>query len=103
MATQISKEDFELLQCAAEAGLLKKLDARDRSISMTGRLSMPRAEFVKLIRAVGGTWDEHPTWGTAYLIVGDTSIHGRTQKMREAEARGTKIISEEDFIEMIKP
>lgn len=100
MATQISKEDFELLQRAAEAGLLKKLHA---GVSMTGRLSMPRAEFVKLIRAVGGTWDEHPTWGTAYLIVGDTSIHGRTQKMREAEARGTKIISEEDFVEMIKP
>ena len=100
----ITRDDLELLMQAAKAGLLKTLPpGRSRHISMTGKLSMKRADMVQLIRAVGGIWDEHPTWGTGYLIVGDTSVHGRTQKMREAEQRGTTIIHEDDFVRMITP
>jgi NAD-dependent DNA ligase len=99
----ITKEDFSLLIQAADAGLLKKLGPGKRRVSMTGRLSMRREDFVKLIQSVGGSWDEHPTWGTSFLIVGDTSIHGYTRKMAEAEDRGTTIITENEFIRMITP
>jgi NAD-dependent DNA ligase len=102
MAT-LTPADFQALREAASLGLLKSLPPGRRTVSLTGRLSMKRDDFVKLIRAVGGSYHEHPGGGTFFLIVGDTSIHGRTQKMREAEARGTKIISETQFIEMITP
>lgn len=99
----LTRDDVEALKAAASAGLLKRLPPVHRRISLTGKLSMKRADMVQLIRAVGGVYDEHPTLGTRYLIVGDTSVHGRTQKMREAEARGTRIISETDFVRMIAP
>jgi NAD-dependent DNA ligase len=99
----MSPEEFEELKAAADAGILRKLDRGRRRISLTGKLSMKRDDFKMLIRAVDGVWDEHPSWGTDYLIVGDTSIHGRTRKMMEAEQRGAKIISETDFIRMITP
>ena len=99
----IDQEQFKVLQQAAEAGLLRKLAPGKRTISMSGRLSMKRADFVKLVTAVGGVWHEHPQPGTSFLIVGDTSIHGYTAKMREAERWGAKVITESEFIQMIKP
>lgn len=97
----LTREDITLLMEAAQAGLLKKLTPARNRISLTGKLSMKRADMVKLIRAVGGFYDEHPTVWTNYLIVGDTSVHGYTHKMAEAEDRGTTIISESDFVKMI--
>jgi NAD-dependent DNA ligase len=94
-------DEVQLLRQAGEAGLLKM--QRYKRFSLTGKLSMLRRDMISLIQAVGASYDEHPRWGTDYLIVGDTSVHGRTQKMREAESRGTKIISESDFVRMISP
>ena len=94
-------DDLKLLKDAAARGELA--DLRRKRISMTGRLSVKRNDMVTLIAACNGVYDEHPTWGTHYLIVGDTSIHGRTQKMREAEQRGARIIHENDFVKMILP
>jgi len=104
----MSPEDLDLLKRAANEGLLRKLRKPSHPgirarVSMTGKLSMKRADFVELIKACEGIWDEHPTYGTDFLIVGDTSIHGRTAKMREAESRGVQIISENRFIELITP
>lgn len=94
-------DDIEMLKAAAARGELADLNRKH--FSMTGRLSVKRADMVMLIRACGGVYDEHPVWGTEFLIVGDTSIHGRTQKMREAEQRGARIIHENDFVKMILP
>lgn len=97
----ISREEFELLRQAAELGLLRSLNGAH--FSLTGKLSMTRDDIVKLIRACNGVFDEHPRHGTRYLIVGNTMQHGFTAKMRDAEARGTKVIYEDDFVRMIQP
>lgn len=97
----MNDDEAALLAAAAEAGLLKK--QHGKRFSLTGKLSMKREDMVKLIQACGGIYDVHPVYGTTYLIAGDTSIHGTTAKMREARARGTMIISENEWVDMIRP
>lgn len=102
----ITVEQMNQLKEAAELGLLRKQrkpSGNRMRFSLTGKLSMKRADIVTLIRAVEGIWDEHPHSYTDYIIVGNTGQHGRTQKLREAEARGTRIISEDDFVAMLMP
>lgn len=102
----ITVDQMEQLRQAAELGLLKEQvtgGGRRLRFSMTGKMSMKRADVIALIKAVKGIWDDHPAWGTDYLIVGDTGRFGVTAKMREAQQRGTRIISEDDFVAMLMP
>jgi NAD-dependent DNA ligase len=79
---------------------------RGLRLSISGHLSKPRTEIVCLIEQAGGTFDPSPSWGTNFLITnGDFSagvVSGsRSAKILKAQASGTRIISEELFLEML--
>lgn len=98
----LSADDVKVLRDAAERGLLTDT-FRGRGIAITGTCSMKRDDIVKLIMAVGGRFDERVRWqSTRYLIVGDTGRHGFTNKQREAANRGVRVITETDFVDMLK-
>ncbi len=82
---------------------------RGRSFSITGHLGRPRSEIVQIIEMGGGRFDKTPSWGTQFLITnqdwneGSTVGKGTSIKLRQAQERGTRIITEAEFYKMIFP
>jgi DNA ligase (NAD+) len=75
----------------------KKLNSK--SFVVTGSLeSMPRDDAHKLIAKFGGRVSSSVTSKTDYLIVGDEP----GSKLDKAKKFGTKILSESDFLKMLK-
>jgi DNA ligase (NAD+) len=73
----------------------KKLDGK--SFCITGTLSQPRNAFQALIEENGGRFASSVSSKLDFLICGE-DCGGKRDK---AEAAGVKIISEEEFMEMI--
>ncbi|HEY4161074.1 MAG TPA: NAD-dependent DNA ligase LigA [Candidatus Saccharimonadales bacterium] len=72
----------------------------DQRFVVTGTLeSMGRDEAAEKIRELGGTFQSSVAKDTTYLVAGG-KVGG--SKLRKAEAYGTKIINEEEFLELIK-
>lgn len=97
---RLSKEDLEGIRQAAQAGLVGG-KIKSRPVCFTGTMSMRREDMQALARACGAYVEDNTRrWNRGILVVGDTGIHGRTSKIREAEQRGWDIVSEEDFVKM---
>jgi hypothetical protein len=68
-------------------------------IAITGTLSMPRKEAVRLIESrTGATFSEQVTYDTNYLI----AARFDTNKARRAAALGVTVISEADFLAFVE-
>ena len=94
----------EVLTTAVEKGILPK-NLLGKRVLFTGTLSTKRTDLQKMVRVCGGMVLDSAThlYGrNAYLVVGDTGRHGETAKMRTARSRGVNIISEQEFVAMIK-
>jgi len=79
---------------------------KGKRFSITGHLGRKRDDVVKIIEECGGVFEKQPTYGTHYLITNadwnaGAVKGGKSNKLRKAEANGTKIISEAKFYEMI--
>lgn len=80
---------------------------KGKSFSITGHLGVPRDRVVKIIETAGGTFEERPRYGTNYLITNkdwnanSTVAANKSSKLIEAERNGIKIISEDQFCQMI--
>jgi len=77
-----------------------------KSFSITGHLGRKREDVVKIIETAGGTFHKQPEWGTTYLITNSdwtarTVRKGASKKLLRALERGTKIISEAEFYDML--
>lgn len=89
-----------MLHEAVDEGLFSDR-VKGRRFAFTGTTSMVREDLKTLVRIAGGVADERPVRGTHYLVVGDTGAHGRTQKMRDAEALGITVLSEPEFAQLL--
>ena len=70
-----------------------------KSFVITGTLtSMSRDEAADRIRALGGTFQSSVGKNTAYLVAGGKV---GASKLKKAEAYGTKVLTEAEFVEMI--
>ena len=87
---------FELEEDAFSAPLSDKL--KDLSIVVSGNFSRSRDDLKQLIEQHGGKNASGVTSKTDYLIAGDKMGPSKLQK---AEQMGIKIISEQEFIDMI--
>ena len=79
---------------------------RGKRFSITGHLGRKRDDVIKIIEECGGSFEKQPTYGVHYLITNadwnaGAVKGGKSNKLRKAEANGTKIISEAKFYEMI--
>ena len=76
------------------------------SFSITGHLGRKRDDIVKIIETAGGRFDKQPDFHTTYLITNRdwtaaTVRKGASKKLLRAQERGTKIISESVFCQML--
>jgi len=80
---------------------------RGKRFSITGHLGRPRKEIVAIIEQAGGVFDKAPVWGTNYLITnndwnkGSTITKGASRKLLKAQDIGVKILSEQEFYDML--
>lgn len=80
---------------------------RGKSFSITGHLGRKREDIVAIIERAGGRFDKNPDYGTTYLITNrdwnarSTVRTGASKKLLKAQRNGTKIISEEEFCNML--
>jgi len=65
---------------------------------ITGTLSRPREYFKELILNAGGKVSDSVSARTAYLLAGENA----GSKLKKAEKLGTKIVSEEEFYDLLK-
>lgn len=91
-------KDWVLNAATSRAGR----ELEDRHVAITGALTLSRADMVALIEACGAKWDKSVRATTEILVVGDTGEHGRTAKIRAAEERGIRIISESQLVSMLE-
>lgn len=78
----------------------KNIDAPPKqTYCITGTLSQPRDEMIKYFKSKGYGFLNQVTMSCDYLVLGDNP--GRVKRKR-AEKYGTKIITEKDFMEMLK-
>ncbi|KAI5170031.1 hypothetical protein NEIRO03_2749, partial [Nematocida sp. AWRm78] len=68
-----------------------------RTFVVTGTTKTPREDLVNRIRELGGKVTLGISGATTYLIAGEEP---GPAKLKKAVAHGTKILSEEDFMEM---
>lgn len=72
----------------------------EKSFVFTGKMMNKRAELEEMVVNAGGTTKSSVTKGVTYLVIADPeSTSSKAVKAREL---GTKLISEEDFLEMVK-
>lgn len=71
-----------------------------KSVCFTGASSQPRAVLHKMVEGAGGKVEKSVTKTLTYLVMADAN--STSSKAQAAKRNGTKILSEEDFLEMVK-
>lgn len=79
-----------------KAGSTNKLEGK--TFVITGKLSIPRDEYQNMIELNGGKMSAAISTKTDYLLAGEKAGNKRTK----AENLGVEIISEEEFLDLIK-
>ena len=90
---------FDLGVKIKEMDNLKSDKLKGRTIVITGTLSKPRAEFEKMIESHGGKLSSSISAKTDYLLLGENA----GSKLEKAQSLNIKILSEEEFVQMINP
>ena len=72
---------------------------KDLSFCFTGKLNtMKRTEAEQMVTENGGTPKKSVVKGLSYLVTNDTTP---TVKLKKAQEQGTKVISEQEFLDML--
>lgn len=80
---------------------------KGKRFSITGHLGLKRPEIVQIIETAGGQFEERPRFGTNFLITnkdwnsGSTVDPKKSSKFIEAERNRIKIITEDQFCQMV--
>jgi NAD-dependent DNA ligase len=80
---------------------------KGKIFSVTGHVGVTRDRLIKIIETAGGQFEPRPRHGVHYLITnkdwnrGSTVEAKRSSKLIEAEKNRIKIISEDQFCQMI--
>lgn len=80
---------------------------KGKTFSITGHLGRPRDVIVKIIETAGGKFEPRPRYGVNFLITnkdwnkGSTVDPKKSSKLIEAERNRIKIISEDEFCQMV--
>ena len=80
---------------------------KGKTFSITGHLGVPRDRVIKIIETAGGKFEARPRYGVNFLITnrdwnaGSTVDPKKSSKLIEAERHRIKIISEDEFCQMI--
>lgn len=80
---------------------------KGKTFSITGHLGLKRPEIVSIIETAGGRFEERPRYGVNYLITnkdwnkGSTVEAKKSSKYIDAERNRIKIISEDEFCQML--
>lgn len=78
---------------------------RGKQFCVTGHLSITRAKFIELVEHLGGEYTKTPNYGVMLVTNNDwtakTKFGDESIKLRKAEDRGCKIITEEQFYNMV--
>ena len=69
-----------------------------KTVVFTGALKMPRAEAEGLVRQHGGRATSTVSKNTSYLVAGEDA----GSKLEKAKKLGVKVITEEEFLEIVK-
>lgn len=99
------KNDLSDMWCVVE--VMEVTEAfRGKSFSITGHLGRKRDDIVSIIETAGGSFHKQPDWNTTYLITNrdwtaETVRNGASKKLIRAQERGTKIISEATFCNLL--
>jgi DNA ligase (NAD+) len=99
------EDNVTLLEKYTQLGVIPYYEPKTGKLSgqnfvLTGTLpSMSRDEAAKKIRALGGTFQSSVAKDTTYLVAGG-KVGG--SKLKKAEAYGTKVIGEEEFLNLLK-
>lgn len=97
----------EMTDMATIIEVMEVTDAfKGKSFSITGHLGRKREDIVKIIEVAGGTFHKEPAWNTTYLITNSdwtakTVKPGASRKFEKAKRNGTRIISEQQFYDML--
>jgi DNA ligase (NAD+) len=67
----------------------------------TGASKMKRDDLIALVAEHGGTVKSSVTKGLSYLVMADAN--STTTKAQAARKNGTKCLSEDDFLKMVRP
>jgi len=100
MARNNEKTNIWTVTEIMEPGPLK---LKGKVFSITGHLGVTRDRVVQLIDQAGGRYEERPNWGVHFLITNadwNTGIKV-SSKYEQAKSRNIKIITEEEFIQML--
>jgi BRCT domain type II-containing protein len=105
MARKNERTDSIVVAEVMEAGADSK-HLRGKSFSITGHLGKRREDVVALIEQAGGRFDKTPAWNTTYLITNAdwsaaTVSPGASKKFEAARRNGTKILSEQQFLDLL--
>jgi DNA ligase (NAD+) len=65
-------------------------------------VTVPRAEFSRILTSFGGQVKSQVTGATSYLIVGNAGKEVDGKKITEAQKRGTLILSESDLLQRLQ-
>lgn len=98
------KENKDRIQKILDAGVVIKGKTigslTNQSFCFTGSLSMPRPKLMQMVEAAGGKCETSVKKNLTYLVMDDPN--STSSKAQAARKIGTKILSEEDFLEMVK-
>jgi hypothetical protein len=81
---------------------MSKSKIEGKSFCFTGKASKPRKELYALVEKNGGVVKTNVSMGLDYLVIGKDAREEPSDKERQAQYRGTKIIPEDKFISMLK-
>ncbi len=96
---QLVKDLLQLLTIKKAAATPQvKTDLNDHSFLFTGTLSMPRSQAETLTREKGGNISSTLSKKTTFLVVGENP----GSKVKKAEKLGTKILSEEEWKNLLE-
>jgi NAD-dependent DNA ligase len=78
---------------------------KGQRICFTGHASLPRAQISAIVQKAGGEIHDSVKYDTTMLVSNKDwnagSVDGVSSKFRKAQANGTKIINEQQFIDYI--
>jgi NAD-dependent DNA ligase len=78
---------------------------KGQRVCFTGHISLPRNQVQEIVRKAGGECHDSIKWNTTLLVTNKdwtaNSVDGASSKFRKAQSNGTKIISEQKFIDYI--
>lgn len=100
------EENRQLVERLLNSGVKAEIEEREGgnnnleglSFVITGTLSRPREYFKEIILDAGGKVSDAVSAKTAYLLAGENA----GSKLKKAEKSGVKIISEEDFQQLMR-